>query len=119
MTMTTCRWRGPGGRVGLLVLTAALIPLPAAASDAAPGTTTPTPAVKTSLRQAVASEAAQLAKAPIAKTPERRLDQGSTNKYAHFFKTGPGIAVLSVMAIGTGYAIYSANHDRIVSPGRK
>ena len=106
--------------MGLLVLTAALIPLPVAASDAWPGSTTPTPAVKTSLRQAVASEAAKLAKAPIVKTPERRADQGSTGKHtAAFFKTGPGIAVLSVMAIGTGYAIYSANHDRILSPGRK
>ena len=106
--------------MGLLVLTAALIPMPVAASDAGPGTTTPAPAVKTSLRQAVASEAARLAKASIAKTPERRADQGSSGKHtAAFFKSGPGIAVLSVMAIGTGYAIYSANHDRVMSPGRK
>jgi hypothetical protein len=106
--------------VGLLVLTAALIPLPVAASDAAAGTTTTTPTVKTSLRQAVANEAARLSKASIAKTPARRADQGSTGRHtATFFKTGPGIAVLSVMAIGAGYAIYSANHDRILSPGRK
>jgi len=102
--------------VALLVLTAALVPLPVAASDTAPAQTTPT--AKTSLHDAVAREAVKAAKAPIARTSERRADKadkGSTS----FFKTGPGIAVLAVMAAGTGYAIYSANHDKITSPGRK
>lgn len=118
MTMTKCRWRGPGGRVGLLVLTAALIPLPVAASEAAPAQTTST--VKTSLHEAVAREAVKAAKAPIARTTERRADKGSADKGTMaFFKTGPGIAVLAVMAVGTGYAIYSANHDKITSAGRK
>ena len=68
VTMTKCRWRGLGGRVGLLVLTAALVPLPVAAADAAPGHATP--AVKTSLRQAVVREAARAAvKTPMVAAP--------------------------------------------------
>lgn len=117
MTMTKGRWRGPGGRAGLLVLMAALIPLPVAASEAAPAQTTPT--VKTtSLHDAAAREAVKAAKAPVARTSERRADKADKGTAA-FFKSGPGIAVLAVMAVGTGYAIYSVQHDRITSPGRK
>jgi hypothetical protein len=106
--------------VGLLVLTAALIPLPVAASEAASAHTTPAPTVKTSLHDAVAREAVRAAKAPIARVGERRADQGSGSKGTMgFFKTGPGMAVLAVMGVGTGYAIYSAYHDRIKSPGRQ
>lgn len=119
MTMTKGRWRGPGGRAGLLVLMAALIPLPVAASEAAPAE--PTPTVKTtSLHDAVAREAVKAAKAPAMRTSERRAAKAGADKgTAAFFKSGPGIAVLAVMAVGTGYAIYSANHDKITSPGRK
>jgi hypothetical protein len=35
-----------------------------------------------------------------------------------FFKSPIGIAVLATLAVGTGYAIYSAQHDRIHSPGK-
>lgn len=120
MTMTKGRWRGPGGRAGLLVLMAALIPLPVAASEAAPASQT-TPTVKTtSLHDAVAREAVKAAKAPATRTSERRADKASADKgTAAFFKSGPGIAVLAVMAVGTGYALYSVQHDRITSPGRK
>jgi len=105
--------------VGLLVLTAALIPLPVAASEAAPVQTTPTVRT-TSLHDAVAREAVKAAKAPAGRTSERRADKGSADKgTSAFFKSGPGIAVLAVLAAGTGYAIYSASHDRINSPGRK
>jgi hypothetical protein len=98
---------------------AALMPLPVAASEAAPAQTTPT--VKTtSLHDAVAREAVKAAKAPVTRTSEHRADKASADKgTAAFFKSGPGIAVLAVMAVGTGYAIYSVQHDRITSPGRK
>ena len=36
-----------------------------------------------------------------------------------FFKTRTGMLVVGVMAAGTGYAIYSAHHDRIHSPGKQ
>lgn len=118
MTMTKCRWRGPVGRVGLLVLTAALIPLPVAASEAAPAQTTPT--AKTSLHEAVAREAARAAQTPVAPATAARRDQGNAARSTMaFFKTRPGMIALTVMAVGTGYAVYSANHDKITSPGRK
>lgn len=105
--------------MGLLVLTAALIPLPVAASDAAPAQTTPTTTATTSLQQAVAREAARAAvKTPMA-TTERRADQGGSKGTMGFLKSRPGMIAITVMAIGTGYAIYSANHDRVSSPGRK
>ena len=34
-------------------------------------------------------------------------------KTGSFFKTRTGVAVLAVMAVGTGYALYSVKHDRI------
>ncbi len=120
MTMTSSRWRGTGGRVGLLVLAATLVPLPVAAADSA--TATPKAStVRASLHQAVALEAARAAvQTPMAPaTPTRRAEQGSGNGMTHFLKSKPGMIAVSVMAIGTGYAIYSANHDRIVSAGRK
>ena len=36
-----------------------------------------------------------------------------------FFKSGPGMVAIAVMAVGTGYALYSASHDRIHSPGKQ
>jgi hypothetical protein len=36
-----------------------------------------------------------------------------------FFKTRTGMVVLAVVAVGTGYAIYSAKNDRIHSPGKE
>lgn len=119
MTMTKSRWRGPGGRAALLVLAAALIPLPVAASEAAPAHTTP--AATTSLHQAVAREAARAAaEAPKpAATTAARADQGSSKGMMGFLKSRPGMIALTVMVVGTGYAIYSAQHDRIKSPGRQ
>lgn len=34
-------------------------------------------------------------------------------KSGSFFKTRAGLMVIAVMAVGTGYAIYSAKEDRI------
>ena len=34
-------------------------------------------------------------------------------------RTKPGVLVLVVMIAGTGYALYSAQHDRITSPAKK
>ena len=42
-----------------------------------------------------------------AKTPVQATKSGS------FFKTRTGVVVLVVMAVGTGYAVYSAKEDRI------
>jgi len=127
--VTKSRWRGPTGRAALLVLAGALIPLPVAAREGEPAHTTTTAAKAVSLHQAVAREAVRAAaEAPLAPVraslapaskPQRRADQSSGNGVTSFLKSRPGMIALTVMAVGTGYAIYSANHDRIVSAGRK
>lgn len=120
MTMTSSRWSGTGGRVGLLVLAAALVPLPVAAADSATATAS-TNTARTSLHQAVAREAARAAvEAPMVPASRTgRADQGTGNGMTHFLKSKPGMIAVSVMAVGTGYALYSVSHDRIKSPGRQ
>lgn len=120
VAMTRCRWRGTG-RAGLFVLVTTLIPLTVTAADPAAITKTPTTAT-TSLHQAVAREAARAAvTTPMtADSTKRSADQSNGGSGAmHFLKSRPGMIAVTVMAIGTGYAVYSANHDRIVSAGRK
>jgi len=126
VAVTKSRWRKPTGRAALLVLAASLIPLPVSASESGPVKPTATTAKTVSLQQAVAREAVRAAaETPLApasaskQQQQRRADQSSGNGVMSFFKSRPGVIALSVMAVGTGYAIYSANHDRIVSPGRK
>ena len=126
MTLRFTRWRGPWGRALPLALAAALIALPAAATAAntAANDVTATPqATKTkssqvSLRQVAAREASRT---PLARTTApRRAEQATAAKESRgFFKTPAGAVALAVMAVGTGYAIYSASHDRITSPAKK
>ena len=54
-------------------------------------------------------------------TVARRSEQPSNpaRQSPTFFKTPAGIAVLVVAGAGAGYALYSAQHDRIHSPGKK
>jgi hypothetical protein len=48
-------------------------------------------------------------------TPKAAPKQGGNQG---FFKTRTGLLVIAVMAIGTGYAIYSAKEDRITGSVR-
>jgi hypothetical protein len=48
-----------------------------------------------------------VAPAPAKTTPKQATSSGS------FFKTRTGVVVLAVMAVGTGFAVYSAKEDRI------
>jgi hypothetical protein len=102
-------------RASGLVVIAALIPLPAAASDTPAKHSTPT--LKASMQQIVARD---VAARPAATAAVRRDRQGSAAGSAPgFFKSGPGMAAIAVLAVGTGYALYSAQHDRIHSPGKQ
>ena len=99
---------------GLVVITA-LIPLPAAASDTA--TTPSPPTIKASMEKIVVRE---IAATPARKDVARDDRQGSSaTSSPNFFKTKPGIIALAVMGAGVGYALYSAQNDRIHSPGKK
>ena len=102
-------------RVVLLAVIVALVPWPAAAGDGASTAKHPAANNHQSLRAAVAREASRV---PLARATTRHDDQGSTT-FSSFFKSRPGEIALVVMAIGGGYAIYSSQHDRIKSPGKK
>jgi len=39
--------------------------------------------------------------------------QAQATKSGSFFKTRTGMVVIAIMAVGTGYAVYSAKEDRI------
>lgn len=93
----------------------ALIPCSAAASDVR------TPP-KEPLRAALAEvRPANVVTSRPPSTVARRSEQASTpaKQSPAFFRTPAGIAVLAVLGAGAGYAIYSAQHDRIHSPGKK
>jgi hypothetical protein len=115
VTLRISSWRGILPRAALLAAIVALVPLPlAAADDAAQGKT---PTIKRSMEQIVARD---VASAPASARVVRRTRQGqSAGASEGFFKTGPGIVALVVLATGTGYALYSASHDRIHSAGKQ
>jgi hypothetical protein len=91
----------------------ALIPCSALAADV-------TVPPKAPLRTALAEVRARDFTPPPATKPVRRSEQSASSgkQSPTFFKTPAGIAVLAVMGAGAGYAIYSAQHDRIHSPGK-
>ncbi len=115
MTVRIMAWRGFLPRAGLCAVLLALVPLPVAAADDAQAKTTSN--IKASMERIVSRD---LASAPVASSLARPARQGQTPGSASgFFKSKPGIIALVVMAAGTGYALYSASHDRIHSPGKQ
>jgi len=122
VTVRLTHWRGPVRRAALVALVSALPSLPlAAASDPSPAPAKTSAAAKPSTIQA-AVRAAAVREAAVVKAPRanavKRAEQSSTSKSSGFFRSGPGAVALAVMAAGTGYAIYSASHDRIKSPAK-
>ena len=86
------------------VMTALLSLGAAPAMAASPDQTAPKPFTTKAIAKVVAKSEAP-AKAP--KAAKQATSSGS------FFKTRTGYLVLAVMAVGTGYALYSAKEDRI------
>lgn len=116
MKRRTRSWSGEVMRAVLLVVIAALVALPAAASDATT-TTGKAPVIKASMERIVARDLRATPDRPVV---VRSARQGqSAGSSPGFFKTRPGMIALVVMAAGTGYALYSAQHDRIHSAGKK
>jgi hypothetical protein len=98
-------------RVFALALALAAIPLPGLAEET--NKPAPTPGLKASIARAAASGTVTLEQAQPPSAPaEARVGSRS------FFKTPAGAIVLALMAAGAGYAVYSANHDRIAPTGR-
>ncbi len=97
-------------RVLVLALIVAAVPLPAVAGQA--GQPVAKPGLKASIQpivRAVASTTAAPVRAAKTQTadPKAQLDSKS------FFKTPLGAVAIAVAAAATGYALYSARHDRI------
>ena len=101
------RW--VGACVMLAFLAATFVP----ALSAQTQTTNANALSSKSIEKAVAT-ANVTAEAP--KTP--KAPKQPANKTGSFFKTRAGIVVLAVMAVGTGYALYSVKEDRIHSAAR-
>ena len=122
MTVRLTHWRGPLRRAAFVALVAALPQLPlAAASDQVASATSATAKPKT-LQAAVSAAAvrdAAVIAAPRAKAAKRADQSGTSKQSTSFFRSGPGAVALAVLAVGAGYAIYSASHDKINSPARK
>jgi hypothetical protein len=116
VTVRTTSWWGRVVRACAFGIITALIPLPAAASGTA--TNAPeAPKIKASMEKIVARDVAATAARKAVVREDRQA--GSATGSTSFFKTGPGMVALAVMAVGTGYALYSASHDRIHSPGKQ
>jgi hypothetical protein len=104
----------------------ALFPLPVAAAGPA-SSPKPVPAETVSapeprpLQAAIEKLDSRDLKRPTKASGTRRSAQGAdtVRQSPTFFKTGPGIAVLAVIAAGVGYALYSTSNDRIKSPGKE
>lgn len=112
MTLTLSEWHGGLPRAVLLALVMSLIPLRVAAADERPPST-PGP-IKASIGKiALSDPAARTAR--VSATP-RAQESGRSGS---FFKTKPGIFALAVMIVGTGYAVYSTQNDRIKSAGKE
>jgi hypothetical protein len=119
--------RGALPRAVLLALIVTLVPLPVTAADNGKAP----PAKPSSLREAASTTPPRDLATPetssgsevqkIMRSSARRSDQASNpaTQSGGFFKSTPGIIVLSTLAVGMGYALYSAQHDRVSSQGKK
>jgi hypothetical protein len=116
VTIRSMQSAGALPRALVLAVAASLMPLSAVTAEERPQ-----PGRTMSLRAAVKNVAVAESKATATarRSEARRAAQQSPGQDRSFFKTGPGILALAVMAIGTGYAIYSTQNDRIKSPGKE
>jgi hypothetical protein len=96
----------------LLAVAASLVPLPALAAEEG---SAPKPGVIKAAVSTIAVDEAPAARA----TAARAARQSSPQSDRSFFRSKPGILAIAVMAVGVGYALYSAKEDRITSPGKQ
>lgn len=114
MTVRLTHWRGALPRAVLLAAAVTLVPIPGLASDAKDAAKRKT--IQASMQEIVKREAART---PAARVTARRAQTNTSKESPGFFRSGPGMVALAVMIAGTGYALYSASHDRIHSPASK
>lgn len=103
-------WRS---RIVLLValsVSIAFAPLPAAAGE--PGQ----PVHRTNIQASIARIAATQ---PLAAQTQPAGSSGTDLQSGAFFKKPIGVVVLTALAVGVGFALYSTQHDRVSSAGKK
>ena len=106
----------------MLAIAVTLVPLPLMAADR---TAAPAQPLQSSIAKHAAREV--LVSAPKASAPKAQARsakqsssaQRSSSAAGSFFHSPAGIACLAVLGAGTGYALYSASHDRIHSVARE
>ena len=122
MTVRFALPRRQWSRALLLVLCATLVPLPVMAADAIPRPDSPPPSAASSPAPDLKGAVAKAVDRNLVATrtaAARRATQSTGPDSPSFFRTKTGILVLTVFAVGVGYAIYSTRADRIHSPGRE
>jgi hypothetical protein len=104
----------------MLAIAVTLVPLPALAADRV--TAAPAQAPAQPLRSSIAKHATREVLVSSPKRAEKSAAQTgaqrSNSQSGGFFRSPAGIACLAVLGAGTGYALYSASHDRIHSVAR-
>jgi len=124
VTLRLRRWQHSAGTALVLaaVLTIAQVPGVFAQSES-PGPTPVKPGLKLSVARIGTLDPAPRAWTGAPGTSARASAQtspasGSRDKWS-FFKSPIGIAVMGAFATGVGYAVYSTQHDRVHSAGKK
>lgn len=113
-------WRRPVLILVMLALVTASSPLPAMAADAPPSTTpagTHVSPVPLSPPSVLSSAVAHAAETPALAAGVRAQTAPDTTGGSGM-KGAKLAIVLALFGAGVGYALYSASHDRITSPGR-
>lgn len=106
-------------RVVVLLLVALLLPLSAVAQERTGGASASPNALLRSaatVTQAVVKSETRLLRSANAARVRAQSTPGTAS--ASFFKRPAGVAVILIMVAGTGYALYSAKHDRITGLNR-
>ena len=108
-------WRTACARAVALGVVVVLAPWPVTAE---PIHSAPSPVdLKAAIQKVAATE--RLASTPAATARDRTQSTADPNLQSpSFFKTPLGLAVIAIVGAGTGYALYSAQHDRIHSTAR-
>jgi hypothetical protein len=86
-------------------------------ASAAEPSTTPT-SRQSSLAAATSAKLASLDAASALAATQASVPASADRTSQSFFKSPRGVAVIILMAVGTGYAIYSASSERIANPVR-
>ena len=118
--MTVRVSRSPAGfrRAAMLAIAVTLVPLPALAADRVAAAQASAQPLRSSIAKHAAREVLVSSPKRAEKSAAQTGAQRSTPQSSGFFRSPAGIACLAVIGAGTGYALYSASHDRIHSVAR-